>query len=691
MTSRPEGQSKWALVDPVLTRSVAVVLAALGLLPIAGWIPGGLSDPAYGHRWLEWAYGIGICVGAGVVWAIFARSWNAPSWWQESWNRVDRTVAARTDAIDLAIASVCFALYAVVARSVFSGKPLLIDELIQVLQARTYLDGQLWTAADPAREFFSVLHVVDTGERVYSQFPPGWPVMLMLGVLTSTAWLAGPLCGGVSVWVFAKFLRRVLPSHRARARALGTVVFGLAPFAVFQFSSHMSHGPVLMWILISVLALWHVTDAAPTADSVRWSWAGVMGVAAGCAFAVRPLDAVAFGIPAGAWLMWRARNDRVAVRAVLAAALGLAVPVALVMWVNINTTGVPQRFGYEALWGSAHGLGFHGAPWGDAHTPQRGIELLSAYVTRLNVYLFETPFPSLLPVIAALALITRLTRIERYLFAATLVHASMYFAYWHDGFFLGPRFVVPWLPLLIILCIRLFDASLWSAVHPRLRSGVVGALAAGVVMSATISIPVRVSQYRAGLSSMRQDYSAEAARAGVTNSLVFVRESWGAQLVARLWALDVSRSATAALYANTDACVLEHAIGDLEQRGVRDSTAEHTLRALMRDSLLLRASSVSPDTTERMLSGTRYDALCSARVAADREGYALFPPLLLERASGNTYVRDFQEHDTVLLKRFSGRRAFLLRRDGVDGVAPLRWIPLPGKTVPGDSVRGQRY
>lgn len=687
MNRRQEAPSSPSLIDVTLARGCALILAVLGLLPITQWIPGGLTDQGFVHRWTEWAYGLTVCAGAGIVCAILART---PAFafgaaWQRSGVRVAAFTRNRRDAIDLWLAAGCFLLYAIIARAVYAGKPLLIDELIQVLQARMYVSGHLSVAVDSSPEFFSVLHVVDTGDRVYSQFPPGWATMLMLGVMTGTAWLAGPVCGGVSVWVFAKLLRRSLPSFEPVVLAGGTALFGLAPFAAFQFGSHMSHGPVLMWLLIAILGLMHVTESDRSSSRPRTAWAFVMGAAGGCAFAVRPLDAMAFGIPAGAWLVWCAIRNRSMAASVGAASIGLAIPVAAVMWVNLRTTGSPLEFGYATLWGSAHGLGFHTAPWGDAHTPQRGIELLSAYVTRLNVYLFETPFPSLLPVVAGLLLLKRFSDLERYLFAGTVVHALLYFAYWHDGFFLGPRFVVPWLPLMIFACVRLGDPRTWRGWTRPVRSGALGALGAAFVMTVVVSLPARIAQYRTGLTSMRQDYADEAARAGVNNALVFVRESWGAQLVARLWALGVSRTATAALYANVDACVLEHAITRAERASIRGRSAEADLQALMHDSASVRPSSVSPDTTERMLPGARYDATCSAHVVADREGYALFPPLLLEQRSGNVYVRDFQERDTLILRRYPTRRAYLLRRDGVDGASPLRWIRLTSNIRPDTS------
>ena len=60
-------------------------------------------------------------------------------------------------------------------------------------------------------------------------------------------------------------------------------------------------------------------------------------------------------------------------------------------------------------------------------------------------------------------------------------------------------------------------------------------------------------------------------------------------------------------------------------------------------------------------------------VEADREGYALLPPILLDDVSGNVYARDLQTRDTAIMRRYPDRTAFMLRRDGVDGNSPLVW------------------
>ena len=675
MSTGPAPATRGPVAERVLLCGAAVVLLVLGLLPIAEWIPGGLSDPAYTRRWVEWGYGTLICAGVAVVAAlVFGRRAERVRWVPPGALR--EWMVSHPTRTDASVALCCFGAYVAVAWFVFDARPLLIDEIVQVLQARTYATGQLSTPTESAREFFSVLHVVDIGSRTYSQFPPGWAAMLALGSLVRAEWLVGPVVGAVAVFVFARLIRHLHGSDAPWLVVFGSLVFGLAPFVAFQFGSHMSHGPFVMWLLTAVLLLAPLIERrVESSGQVRWRHL-FGGVCAGMAFAVRPLDGIAFVVPLFAWLTWRTLRRTVPIASVVAVAAGSLVPLAAVMFVNLRTTGSATTFGYEALWGASHGLGFHASPWGDAHTPQRGLELISLYVTRLNTYFFESPFPSLLPIAVALAISGPLSTIERLLLAVVAVHGGLYFAYWHDGFYLGPRFVLPWIPGLLLVAIRVARRIGEPSMSRSIRAGFVGAAVSAFALTVLVALPVRIAQYRSGLSSMRTDYGAAALQAGVSNSLVFVRESWGAQLIARLWAIGVSRPATATLYSRVDACVLEHAVTSLEQRNITGVNAEAALQPLLRDSALVRASNVSPDTTERMLPGATYDSACTARVLSDRDGYVLYPPLLLDRTSGNTYVRDFQARDTILARRFADRPHFLLTRNGVDGTASLIWTRL---------------
>ncbi len=621
---------------------------------------------------MEWGYGTGICFGIAILAAIF--------WGRGSGDPGSRATTGETDSVRSRWTSIAepliplaaFALYAVIARVVFSGRPLLIDEVVQLFQARIYVAGHLSLPVAAHREFFSILHVVDTGDKVYSQFPPGGPAMLALGELVHAPWLVGPVCGALSVALFARLLRFTDPAASRTFYFGATVLFAVAPFGAFMFGSHMNHATTLLWLLVATLGLARV--AASERPQLAWAFANGLGL--GIAATIRPLDAFAFALPAAAWLLLLARHDRKRWADAIASGVGVAIPFAAMMWVNAQTTGSPLLFGYEVLWGKAHGLGFHTAPWGARHTPSRGLELISLYVTRLQTYLFETPFPSMLPVIAGLALTKRLSALDRYLLASATLLGALYFAYWHDGFFLGPRFVFPWLPVLVLFTARLPRLVRERFGHGRVLIGTNAALASGAVMAVIFSLPGRVIIYQNGLTSMRVNYTAESAGAGVKDALVFVRESWGAQITARMWEREISRSAAAALYHGVDACLLDKGLRALEANDVRGAAAEAQLEPLLKDSLRVHPSPDSPDSTEKRLDTALYDRTCVARMNDDRRGYTHLAPLLLERGSGNVYARDLQARDSLMTAAYPARPVYLLLRKGAAADSAFEWLPL---------------
>jgi hypothetical protein len=238
--------------------------------------------------------------------------------------------------------------------------------------------------------------------------------------------------------------------------------------------------------------------------------------------------------------------------------------------------------------------------------------------------------------------------------------------------------VVPLLPVLVLWTARLPLAIRERVASLHLRRGIAAMLAFGVVGALVFNLPVRIALYRAGLTSMRVDYARAAERSGVRNALVFVRESWGAQLVARLWALGVSRPMAELIYRGTDSCNLEREVSVLEQEAVYGARAEERLAVLLaRDSAHVTKSTLTPDPTERVRPGVRYDATCLQRIEEDRAGFLHYVPLRLITTGGNIYARDLHARDSLLLTEYPGRPVYLLTRAGarVDDApvfAPLR-------------------
>ncbi len=680
-------------------RVAAVVLAVLGFLPLAAWLPGGLEVPNLDVQLRDWGTGSLLTLGVGALAWMVSRRQHWPfdiltrsDLMQDSLARGPVSTAPVRPgnlAIRIYLVALCaLLLYALVATMIFSRRPLLIDEVVQLWQAQRFAEGRLWIPAPAHAEFFSFLHLVDVGERVYAQFPPGGPFMLWIGLLAGAPWLVGPACGAFSVLLFARLARAAEPAASERWVLGATLLFALTPFGVFMFGSHMNHVTALLWLLVAVTSLVTLVGVAPASGSdgqpehsaphgVAVLPALGLGLGLGAAATIRPLDAFAFALPAAIWLIVRAERSPQRWMENVIAGLGVAVPFMAMMYVNAQTTGHPLKFGYEVLWGTSHGLGFHAAPWGEPHTPLRGLALASLYQWRLQSYLFETPFPSLVLPVASLWCVRRLGALDRYLLASSALVILFYLLYWHDGFYLGPRFVVPLLPALVLWTARLplFVRERVSSLH--LRRGISTMLVFGIVGALVFNLPVRIASYRAGLTSMRVDYARAAERDGVRNALVFVRESWGAQLVARLWALGVSRPMTESVYRGTDSCNLEQEVTVLERDGMRGARAERRLAALLaRDSAFVAKSTLTPDPTERVRPSVRYAAVCVRRIEEDRAGFLHYVPLRLITTGDNVYARDLHARDSLLLAEFPDRSVYLLTRVGTRVDDPVVFQPL---------------
>ncbi len=641
--------------------AAALVLIVLGLLPVANWIPGGHAAPWYDERVALWLPGTAILAGIAVIAAIVLRG--QPGLWREgAWGRVARRWQAGDRRADLAIALVALLAYAMIARLVLAGRPLLIDEIIQVWQARVFAAGHLFLPAPTHPEFTAAMHLVETAGRLYGQFPAGGPAMLAVGALFRAEWLVNPVAAAVGVYAFARLLRRVEPGLGTALAAL--LLFAFAPFTAFLAGSMMNHVTTMTWIL---LAAW-ATACATAEEGAAPRAAFLAGLALGLAATIRPLDAAAFALPTAAWLLWRARRGGRHVAALLASGLGIALPLAALLATNAAWTGDPFRFGYIELWGHSHALGFHEAPWGPPHTPARGIELVNLYLLRLQSYFLETPAPGLLFATGALLLTRRLDGFRRWSLAGSGLLVLAYFAYWHDGFYLGPRFMLPLAPWLAWWTARFPTVLRERRVAPTVERAFVTAGVAALAIGGAQLLPLRFTQYRNGMLTMRQDPVATAAAAGVKGAVILVRESWGAQLLARLWAAGVSRTAAEQVYRSTDACALDHALEQAARDGSDAPTLLARLAPLRADSSRLIAMRLSPDTTLRAMPGAQWTGRCLRRVVEDRGGFTLWAPILLVRDS-NRWIRDLHGRDALELD--GSRPVYLLAQDTLAG-SPLR-------------------
>jgi len=535
-----------------------VALALLGLLPVANLVSGTAYIPWWSDAVREW-----LVAGAGI--AIVA--WGGARLLGE---RLDRW-AAQAGAVvprrfQALLAAGVFALTAAFALYCFARAPFAQDEMAQRFHANILLSGRLFARGESHPEFFSFTGVLDRDGRWYSAYPIGGPAFLALGMALNATWLVNPILTALTVCGLYRFAAAAFGEGAARASAL---LFALSPFVLIMGGSEMNHVGTLALATLALVALTSWASAPDGKAAARA--AALIGFAVGGMATIRPLDAVAVGAVVGLFQLAVLVRDRGRAPSLLVQLAVGALPVACLLYANARTTGQPLLFGYEALYGPGHRVGFHVDPYGVPHTPMHGLIITSASLMRLNRFLFEWPVPGLLPIVAALVALRRPTRWDVLLCGLIGAILFAYALYWADSFFAGPRYLYSAVPAFLIFAAR--APALVAARSPAgtLRGAVLllvplCVLYAWLVPTGVSSVQMRAYYYHAGRTKLKTDIASQLEAARLRDALVFVHEGWRARLVARLRALGLTPGDADRMLNASDACQVQTALDAEESR-----------------------------------------------------------------------------------------------------------------------------
>jgi hypothetical protein len=610
-------------------------------------------------------------VGAALMVAPILALMTVPGDWFERWwaDAVDRIMAIPERVFVVALMGVSLAATIVLAFFSFDGRPTTADEIAQLWHARMLLHGRLALPPDPNPEFFAIDNIVDA-PRWMSQFPIGGPALLAAALSTGVAWWLNPVLTALTAMNVYRFSQRAYGEASARAAA---TVFIASPMVLLIGGTHMNHAPAA-WLITLALAALPVWITAVDRASM-WRSASVIGASIGACVAIRPLDGVVAGVVIGlAMLAEGARNRGGGRSRSLLVAIGAgAVPVILLLAANAALTGSPLLFGYEVLWGPNHSLGLHDDPTGNPHTAWRALHLAAKYALQINWVATAWPVPVLLVVAVGLLFARRHSRWETVLLSLFCAQLLAYAFYWHDGQFVGPRFLFSAVPALLILCAR---APFFVA--ERLKPGSVWWRITLVTIPVCIGLswlrPMKpfgaqamAIEYREIRARLKIDAPTEISNGTIQNALVFVQEGTSARLKHRMWGIGLSRPDAARLLAVADACSLLEAVR-AEERRPRSDTAGRVNRVQRSIKPFVASANnpTFPDVSLRVTSTTSITPACREEIEHDfrvKNTIAYGPMLLLNRfdeagrLSGPViYAMDLRDRNEVLRGRFRNRR-----------------------------------
>jgi hypothetical protein len=602
-------------------------------------------------------------VGAALMVAPFLALATVPGDWFERWYdaAIARALAIPARTFVAAGCVLAFALSAWFAWYSFDRAPTSSDEVAQLWHARMLLEGRLAMPPDPNPEFFAIDNMIDR-PRWMSQFPIGGPVVMALGLATRAAWLLNPLLTALIVLNMYRFSQRTYGEGQARIVVLLLVT---SPVLLLVGASYMNHTPTT-WLLTAALA------ALPVWVS-RGRGAAIIGVCIGSAIAIRPLDGTIGGVVIGLVMLWSAGRTPGRARSLLGGIAAGAVPLALLLAANWATNGHPMLFGYELLWGPNHSLGLHDDPSGNPHTALRAFLLAVKYIIQLNWIVTAWPLPVLFLVVTGLLAADTTNRWDAVLLGWFVAQLVAHALYWHDGQFVGPRFLFAAVPAVLVLAARAPVLLAQRAGRPTARWRMAVAIVPVCIGVAWLrpmkpfGVQATANELRATRSRFKVPPPREARSTSFGPALIFVQEGASTRLLHRLWGLGVSRADASRLVANADACSLVDAVEAETRRAATDTSERvHRLEQAIKPFSPSRRQVAVPDVSFRISDSASVTPACAAELVHDyriKNVIAFGPMLLLNRfdSTGHVggrvvYALDMGRHNEVLRSRFRDRK-----------------------------------
>jgi hypothetical protein len=328
--------------------------------------------------------------------------------------------------------------------------PHIPDGYAYLFQAKLFTLGRLWAPSPEFPAFFPAPWSVDLDGRLFTVFPPGWPMVLALGVAAGLPYFVNPVLGALSLLVMWHLWQELFDEQRAN---LALALCALSPFYLFMSAGFMSHNVSLLTSSLFALAFLKSIRT----DSLAWGC--VAGFAIGFQILVRPVSALfIFAAVAGFFALSRrsVTSWKTTAYSLIGAGLGTAA-YGIYNRALVGEWGVPPL--YFLTPANQFGFGTDiGLPWATSfptpgHDPLRALLNLNLNMSVMNNDLFGWPLASLL-FVAICLLIKRLQWQHR--LSATIAAAAvvLYAGYWYNGVAFGARFYYCLLPYLVILSVE---------------------------------------------------------------------------------------------------------------------------------------------------------------------------------------------------------------------------------------------
>ena len=251
-TTRQAGTLRLVFFVLSIFSFILIVLSILSLLwgaffliqdRVSSWSAAGFPEPApFSRTFLQVVLGaLAICTA--VAWA----GW-FPKETAALRSKVSAFLSQHFLTTSMALSVVTLIVLLLTAALVLQQFPNSGDEYAYLFQARTFASGRLWNEPPPLERFFTLNWILVKDGKWVSQYPPGWPGLLMLGSLLGfPEWMVNPILGSLSIVVLILLTQCLEGTTVALVAAL---MLATTPFFIFNAASYFPHVSVSLAALV---------------------------------------------------------------------------------------------------------------------------------------------------------------------------------------------------------------------------------------------------------------------------------------------------------------------------------------------------------------------------------------------------------------------------------------------------------
>ena len=188
-----------------------------------------------------------------------------------------------------------FITLALIAYFPFNNHPYSMDEYNYLYQAKIFSQGKLFIETSEIFRPFKETYMILKDHKLFSKYPPGFPLVLSIGVLLNITGLINPLIATVTLIVLYLFVKSLLgPKYGL----LSVILMSTTPYFLGYSASYYSHPTSL---LLTTLIFFSVRKYELTSKDI---YLFLLGIFSGYAFLTRPLDSFCVVVPSYLYLLY---------------------------------------------------------------------------------------------------------------------------------------------------------------------------------------------------------------------------------------------------------------------------------------------------------------------------------------------------------------------------------------------------